>query len=179
MSNEVSVIEGNELPTHEVVARAILPRFPNSTLKMDENLNGVTFDIYYGEKLLLSLNKRGARYYFPTRRKRMITWHRVGPAAVPRVVEYILRDLAEADYQVFTSADREIRKRPIHISRYKRCPQCKSAGGIKMIVRAESVGEQDAQLYTAVSRSIDINGAEIKCVLCGWIGVRGELLRRG
>jgi hypothetical protein len=109
----------------------------------------------------------------------MITWHRVSPAGVPRVVEYILRDLAEADYQVLTSADKEIRKRPIHISRYKRCPQCRSGGGIKIIVRAESIGEEDSQIYTAISRSLDLNGAEIKCVLCGWIGVRGELLRRG
>lgn len=179
MNDEMPVIDGEELPTHEIVARAILPRFPNSTMQIDENLNGVTFDIYFGEKLLVSLNKRGARYFFPTRRKRAITWQRVSHAGIPRVIEYILRDLAEADYQVLSTTHKEISKRPIHISRFKRCPQCRSAGGIRFIVRAESIREEDSQLYTAISRSIDINGAEIKCITCDWIGVRGELLRRG
>ena len=171
--------EEMELPAHEIVARAIVPRFPEATMKIDENPNGTTFDIYYGEKLLLSLNKGGARYFFPTRRKRMITWERVRPSGLSRVTEYILRDLAEADYLVFTATDREIRKRPFHISRFKRCPQCRSAGGIRIIVRSESIPEEDSQMYTAISRSVDLNGAEIKCTICNWIGVRGELLRRG
>lgn len=178
MSSQEPAPETQEPQTHEIVARAILPRFPDATMKIEENITGATFDIYFGDKLVLSLHKRGARYFFPSRRKRAITWERVTPAALPRVIEYILRDLAQADYVVLSTNDKEILKRPIHISRYKRCPQCGIDGGIKIILRAESVPEDDSQLYTPISRSIDINGAEIKCTLCDWIGIRGELIRR-
>lgn len=178
MSIEEPALDSKTLPTHEFVARSILPRFPQSTMKIDENLTGTTFDIYFQNKLLVSLNKRGVRYFFPSRRKRMITWERVTPSALPRVIEYILRDLAQADYQVLSTTNKQILKRPIHISRYMRCPQCRTGGGIKIILRAESLTEENSQLYTPVSRAIDINGAEIKCTLCDWMGIREELLRR-
>lgn len=178
MSNEEPVLDSKVLPAHEFVARSILPRFPQSTMKIDENLNGTTFDIYYGNKLLVSLNKRGARYFFPSRRKRMITWERVTPAGLPRTIEYILRDLAQADYQVLSNTNKQILKRPIHISRYKRCPQCRTGGGIRLILRAESLSQESELLYTPVSRSIEINGAEIKCTSCDWMGIREELLQR-
>lgn len=178
MNSEEPAFDSNLLQPHEFVARSILPRFPQSNLKIDENLNGITFDIYLQEKLLISLNKRGVRYFFPSRRKRMITWERITPANLPRTVEFILRDLAQADYQVLTTTQKQILKRPIHISRYKRCPQCRIGGGIRIILRADSLSEENSQLYTPVSRSIEINGAEIKCTLCDWMGIREELLRK-
>lgn len=178
MSAEEPVLDSKLLLAHEYVARSILPRFPQSTMKIDENLNGTTFDIYFNNKLLLSLNKRGARYFFPSRRKRMITWERITPASLPRTVELILRDLAQADYQVLSNTNKQILKRPIHISRYKRCPQCRTGGGIRIILRVESLSQENELLYTPVSRSVEINGAEIKCTLCGWMGIREELLRR-
>ncbi len=171
-------MEINGLQPHEFVARSIVPRFPQSTMKIDENLTGTTFDIYFQNKLLVSLNKRGVRYFFPSRRKRMITWERVTPANLPRTIEYILRDLAQADYEVLSTTNKPILKRPIHISRYKRCPQCRTGGGIKIILRAEALTEESSELYTPVPRAIEINGAEIKCTLCDWMGIREELLRR-
>lgn len=166
------------LQPHEIVAKAILSRFPQSTMKIDENLTGSTFDIYFQNKLLISLNKRDVRYFFPSRHKRMITWDRVTPASLPRTIEYILRDLAQADYEVLSTTSKPILKRPIHISRYKRCPQCRTGGGIKIILRAEALTEENSQLYTPVPRVIEINGAEIKCTLCDWMGIREELLHR-
>lgn len=178
MSNQEPALNSKTLPTHEFVARSILPRFPQSTMKIDENIAGTTFDIYFDNKMLVSLNKRGARYFFPSRRKRMITWERVTAFGLPRVIEYILRDLAQADYQVLSTTNKQILKRPIHISRYMRCPQCRTGGGIRIILRTESLTEENSQLYTPVSRTIETNGAEIKCTLCDWIGIREELLRR-
>jgi hypothetical protein len=178
MSNEDSVLDSQKLSTHEYVARSILPRFPGSTLTIDENATGATFDIYCQGKLLVSLSKRGARYFFPSRRKRMIKWDRITLAGLPRVIEFILRDLAQADYEVLSTTNKQILKRPIHVSRYMRCPQCRNGGGIKIILRADSVSEENSQIYTAISRSVEINGAEIKCTKCDWIGVRGELLRK-
>lgn len=178
MSDEMPVVVGGQMPIHEIVARAILPRFPHSELTVDENVNGATFDIYFDKKLVLSLNKRGARYFFPSRRKRAITWEKVTPAGHPRLIEYIVRDLAEADFYVLSATKSVILKRPVHISRYTRCPQCRGAGSIRIIVRDEAVAVENSEIYAFVRRGVEINGAEIKCVLCDWIGVREELLRR-
>jgi hypothetical protein len=108
----------------------------------------------------------------------MIRWERITTSGLPRVIEYILRDLAQADYEVLSTTDKQILKRPIHISRYMRCPQCRNGGGIKIILRADSLSAEYSQIYTPVSRSIEINGAEIKCTVCEWMGVREDLLRR-
>jgi hypothetical protein len=178
MSEVLPEPNSNDLPPHEFVARAILPRFPNATLATYENQTGTTFDIHFRGKPLVSLNKRDVRYFFPTRRKRMIKWDRISASGLARVTEYILRDLAQADYEVLSKTNKEILKRPIHISRYKRCPQCRNGGGIKIILRAESVSEENSQIYTPISRAIELNGAEIKCILCDWIGVREELLQK-
>lgn len=163
---------------HEYVARAILPRFPGSTLIVDENQRGSTFDIYYEGKLLLSLNNRGTRYFFPTRRKRVIIWEKISTAGLSRTVDYILRDLAEADYTVLWLTDKPISKRPVHISRYTRCPECKQSGGIKSVAPEDSSLLQASDLYTPIALSPETRGAEIKCTLCGWIGIRGELARK-
>jgi hypothetical protein len=178
MSNADSGFDSQVLSNYEFVARSIIPRFPDSTLKIDENQTGTTFDIYFQERLLVSLSKRGARYFFPSRRKRMIKWDRITTSGLLQVIEYILRDLAQADYEVFSKTNKQILKRPIHISRYMRCPQCRNGGGIKIILRAESLSAENSQIYTPVSRAIELNGAEIKCTGCDWIGVRGELLRK-
>jgi len=178
MSNQDPVLDSTTLSTHEYVARSILPRFPDAILKSTESKAGTTFDIYFQEQLLLSLNKRGARYFFLSRRKRAVKWDTTTSFNPSRVTERILRDLAEADYEVLSTTNKQILKRPIHISRYKRCPGCLNDGGIKIIIRSESLTSENSQIYTPISRSIEINGAEIKCTGCGWMGVRSELLRK-
>jgi DNA-directed RNA polymerase subunit RPC12/RpoP len=164
--------------TQDLVAQSIAHRFPSSTLRIKESPAGQIFEIYFQKRLLLRLDAKGAKYFFPARRKRIVKWEKVSPVALARLIEYILRDLAAADYQVLTQANKPILKRPIHISRYVRCPDCKSSGEIKVIMRSETLAEEDSQIYTAISRSIEINGAEIKCTRCGWIGIREELKRR-
>jgi hypothetical protein len=178
MDKELPDLDVNTLSTHEFVARSMLPRFPGSTLKIDENPRGITFDIYFKEKLIVSLNKTGVRYFFPTRRKKAITWEKVTTSGLPRVIEYILRDMAQADYVVLSTTNKQILKRPIHISRYTRCPECKDGGGVRIIFRGESLTPENSELYTPISRSEETNWAEIKCILCGWIGSRVELMRK-
>lgn len=168
----------DDLSTHEIAARSIQERFPSSTLQIQESKTGKIFEIYYGEKLLLILDKKGARYLFPTRRKRIVRWEKVSSLGLPQVVERILRDLAEADYEVLSTTNKPIMKRPVHVSRYTRCPECKEPGGIRVILRGEPSLDEDSPLYTYLPRNLDLNGAEIKCLLCEWIGIRGQLNRR-
>lgn len=175
MSTDDAVLDIQKLSRQEFVARSILPRFPLSTLKIEESQAGKIFDIYFQEKLILSLNKRGARYFFPSRRKRMLKWDKASSFGLARTVDYIIRDLAEANYEVFSITNKQILKRPVHISRYLRCPECGNGGGIKIIMRGEVLAPENSQIYTPISRSMEINGAQIKCTLCGWIGVRAEL----
>lgn len=175
MSEEETELDLQKLSKQEFVARSILPRFPLATLKIEESQAGRVFDIYFQEKLLLSLNKRGARYFFPSRRKRILKWDRASSFGLPRTIDYIIRDLAEANYEVFSKTNKQILKRPVHISRYLRCPECENGGGIKIIMQGEALEPENSQIYTLISRSFEINGAEIKCTLCGWIGVRAQL----
>jgi|GEM_PF-3873940 len=85
---------------------------------------------------------------------------------------------AQADYDVLSPTNKPLAKRPMHISRFTRCPICKEKGGVKVILRTDTVTEENSEIYTPVSRSMDINGAEMKCTLCGWMGIREELNRR-
>lgn len=171
-------LDSNILPPHEFVARSVAHRFPLSTLTSRESQSIQIFDIYFQDKLLLTLDKKGAKYLFPTRRKRSVKWEKITTAGLPRVIDYILRDLAQADYEVLSNTQKQILKKPIHISRYMRCPECRESGAIRIILRAESLAAEDSQIYTPISRSIDTNGAEIKCTSCGWIGLRGQLLQK-
>lgn len=164
--------------TQESAARTILGRFPKASLTTRESQTDTVFEIYFQDKILLSLDKKGARYFFPSRRKRIVKWDKITTFGLARVIDYILRDLAEANYEVLSTTNKQILKRPIHISRLMRCPECKQGGSIKIIVRGETLAAENSEIYTTVSSSADINGAEIKCTLCGWIGIREELLRK-
>jgi hypothetical protein len=178
MSDEESSLDGKTQSTQEFVAKSILRRFPLATLNAVENRSGTIYELYFQDKLVLRLDAKGARYFFPSRRKRMVKWEKVSTFGLPRVIEYILRDLAEVDFQVLSTTNKEMLKRPIHISSFMRCPDCKTGGGMKLILRAESLTQENSEIYTPISRSVEINGAEVKCTLCGWIGVRQQLLRK-
>lgn len=171
-------LDRKTLSTQEFAARSIIRRFPLASLQGKESPSGQIFEISFQERLLLRLDKKGPKYFFPTRRKRVIKWEKITSEALVRLIEYILRDLAAADYEVLSPANKPILKRPIHISRYVRCPDCKNSGEIRVITRGETLAEEDSQIYTTISRSIEINGAEIKCIRCGWMGIREELKRR-
>lgn len=178
VSEEESILDLNTLPAAEFAAQSILRRFPQATLKVLEGEKDKVYEIYFKEKILLKIDKRGARYFFPSRRKRNVSWSKRAPSTLPRTIDYILRDLAEADYQVLSTINKQIPKRPIHISRYTRCPICKERASLKVIFRGESLPEENSEIYTAISRTIELNGAEIKCILCGWVGIREEFSRK-
>lgn len=99
MSDEESSLEGKTKSTQESVAQSILRRFPLATLNAVENRSGTIYELYFQDKLVLRLDAKGARYFFPSRRKRMVRWEKISTFGLPRVIEYILRDLAEADFQ--------------------------------------------------------------------------------
>lgn len=178
MIEEESAPAGITQSTQEAVAHLILSRFPLATLQTKQIGSGTLCEISFQGRIILKLDAKGARYLFPSRRKRMIKWDRITKSGLPRIIEFILQDLAQADYEVLSTRNKLILKRPIHISRYLRCPQCKTGGGMKLILRAESLTEENSEIYTPVSRSIEIDGSEIKCTLCGWMGIREQLLRK-
>jgi hypothetical protein len=178
MAAEEHVLDINALSAAEFSAETILRRFPQATLEVQETASDKIFEIHFKEKILLKLDKRGARYFFPTRRKRSIKWNMDDTNGLLRVIDFILRDLAEAGYEVLSTANKQLTKRPIHVSRYTQCPICKEKGGIKLIFRGDSLTEENSRISTPVSPAIEINSAEIKCTLCDWIGVREELARK-
>lgn len=178
MNEEKSVLDIETLSTEEFAAQSILSRFPQAALRVQVSGVNRVFEIYLKEKILLKIDKRGVRYFFPSRRKRSIEWNKMAIGNLPRVIDYILRDLAEADYKVLSTSNKQLSKKPIHISRYAQCPICEEKGGIKVIFRGDSLTEENSEIYTPINHSITINGAEIKCTLCDWIGIREELQRK-
>jgi hypothetical protein len=72
------------LSTQEFAAQTIIGRFPSSTVKIRESAAGQIFEIYFQDKILLILDKRGAKYFFPTRRKRIIKWEKITPEGLGR-----------------------------------------------------------------------------------------------
>lgn len=178
MNEEEPLLDSSTMTTQEFVAHSILRRFPEARLATREVKTESIFEIHLHENLLLTFDKKGARYFFPTRRKRVVKWEKISTVGLARVIEYILRDLAEANFEVLSTNNKQVLKRPIHISRLTRCPECKEGGGIKIIVRGQSLAAENSEIYTAITPSDDVIGAEIKCILCGWIGIRGQLSRR-
>jgi hypothetical protein len=178
MSDDEPFLDSQTLSAQEFVARSILRRFPQSKLQLRESKADKIFEIYFDEKILLSLDRRGARYFFPSRRKRTVKWEKVTTFGLPRVIDYILRDLAEAKYEVWSTANKKVLKRPIHISRLMRCPECKGAGGVKLIALEETLAAENSEIYTTIASDADLIGAELKCTLCGWVGIREQLLRK-
>jgi len=178
MIEDESPADSAALPTQELVAQSILSRFPGAALARHEKERDAIFEISFEEKLLLRLDGRGARYFFPSRRKRTVKWEKITVVGLPRVIDYILRDLAEANYEVISTTNTQILKRPIHVSRHMGCPECKEGGGIKILVRGETLAAENSEIYTTITPDTDVVGAEIKCTLCGWIGIRSLLLRK-
>jgi hypothetical protein len=178
MSEQNPELDIESLSSEEFTTQSILRRLPNSRLEIHVTRTNKIFEIYVDQRLLLKIDKRGVKYCFPSRRKRNIKWETTPKTALPRTIDYILRDLAQADYDVLSPTNKPLAKRPMHISRFTRCPICKEKGGVKVILRTDTVTEENSEIYTPVSRSMDINGAEMKCTLCGWMGIREELNRR-
>lgn len=178
MNEEESVVASSPLDSAEYVSQSIVRRFPHAILEPQQELSGPSFVIQFNEKTLLKFDQKGVKYFFPTHRRRNITWAKITTAGLPRVVEYILRDLAEADYQVLSTTEKKISRRPIHISRYTRCPGCNERASLKVIFHGESIAPEKSEIYTYISRTIDINGAELKCIGCGWLGIRKQLQRK-
>ena len=108
MSGDEPFLDSQTLSAQEFVARSVLRRFPQSKLQLRESKADKIFEIYFDEKILLSLDRRGARYFFPSRRKRTVKWEKVTTFGLPRVIDYILRDLAEANYEVWSTANQKV-----------------------------------------------------------------------
>jgi hypothetical protein len=66
MCDKESDLESQSLSTQEFAARTIVGRFPLATLKSRDSAAGQIFEVSFQEKILLILDKRGAKYYFPT-----------------------------------------------------------------------------------------------------------------
>lgn len=178
MSEEKPFLDSSVLSKWEFVARSVLMKFPGATLEVQEVQADKAFEIIFQGECLLILDKRGVRYFFPSRRKRSVYWEKVNTNGLPRVIYYILRDLAEANFTVLSITDKPISKRPVHISRYTRCPECKQSGGIRAVAQEDSSLLEAPDLYTPIAVSPETKGADLKCTLCGWLGVREELARR-
>lgn len=178
MSQNAPASGSDDVAPQEVVTQLILRRFPRSTASIQEGKTQQVFEIHFGEKLLLILDKKGARYFFPSRRKRIVKWEKYSSLGLARAADYIIRDLAEANYEVVSTTNKPILKRPVHISRLLRCPECNLGGGIKVIVSQPRLAEENPEIYISVSPGAELNGAEIKCALCGWVGIREQLIRR-
>ena len=178
MGDEESALDSTQLSPAEFVSQSIVRRFPQSTLEPAIEKSGESFVIHCKDRVLLKLDSKGVKYFFPTHRRRNIKWAKVTTAGLPRVVEYILRDLAEADYEVLSLAEKKISKRPIHISQYTRCPGCTVKGGLKVIFHGDSTDAENSEIYAFISREVEINGAELMCIHCEWMGIRKQLQRK-
>lgn len=143
MSEKEPLLDGAEVSNQEFVAQSIIGRFPGAFLKIQGNKTGTIFEIYFEEKLLLLLDKKGTRYFFPSRRKRIVKWDKITTYGRPRVIDFILRDLAEANYVVMSTTNKQVLKRPIHISRLMRCPECNQGGSVKIIVLGQSLAAEN------------------------------------
>lgn len=178
MGDKEPLLDSAVLSRWEFVARSVLMKFPGASLEVQEVQTDKAFEIIFQGECLLILDKRGVRYFFPSRRKRSVYWEKTNTNALLRVIFYILRDLAEANYTVLSITDKPISKRPVHISRYTRCPECKQSGGIRAVAREDSSLLEAPDLYTPIAVSPETKGTELKCTLCGWLGVREELARK-
>ena len=158
------------ISSEEQVAIYISQAFPASDLTTNGEGRDKVFEITLDGKVLFRIDNVGTETFFPTRGSGKMTWSGVMEGTPKTLAEYMVRDLANAGYTVYSSRGTRVEKTRVFIGSHTCCPECNEIRNIRVIVFQAVASELDLEKFVAGGRGKGINDPEIKCINCGWEG---------
>lgn len=160
--------------SHHFIADFIISHFPESLLQEIGDFKK-TYEIFYSEKKLLSIDIKGVTYFFPNRyRENRWGWDGIIEGSPEAVAEIILQDLADYDFTTFDKRGGKILKRRIRLDKNIVCINCGSAGSIKRyffgIPGSSRFAIKLAKDRVIVGRGRKKGDQEALCTKCNWTG---------
>ena len=163
------------ISSEEQVATYISQAFPASDLTTTGEGRDKVFEIALDGKVLFRIDNVGTETFFPTRGSGKMTWSGVMEGTPKTLAEYMVRDLANAGYTVYSSRGTRVEKTRVFIGSHTCCPECNEIRNIRVIVFQAVASELDLEKFVAGGRGKGINDHEIKCINCDWEGFREDV----
>lgn len=158
--------------SEEVVVNCIIERFPNANLEVTLINHCKVFDVTHHSKLVLRIDNLGANFLFPTRGPSFIKWEDVLEGGPIQVADMILRDLADAGFEVLSQRGDIIEKSPIRIGKFTICPKCNEIGKVKEILYGMPSEDYNQEKYVLGGCCLSDGDPEIQCTNCDWTGMK-------
>jgi hypothetical protein len=140
---------------------------------VEKNDLQMTYQIIFSDNLLISIDKIGFTYFFPSRRQKH-DWSGFIEGSPEAISDLILRDLAEIDQIVFNRQGKRIVKRPVRLSKHTVCPKCGTSGTIKRYFFGDPnqgpFAQRLARDRVVLGRSRRPRDPEALCTQCDWEG---------
>ena len=160
--------------SHHFIADFIVSHFPDSFLQETGDLKK-TYEIFYSEKRLLSIDLEGVTYFFPNRyRENRWGWAGIIEGSPAAVAEIILQDLADYNFTTFNTWGRKILKRRIRLDKNIVCVNCGAIGSIKRyffgIPGSSRFAIKLAKDRVIIGRGRKKGDQEALCTKCNWTG---------
>lgn len=163
------------ISSEEQVATYISQAFPAADLTTTGEGSDKVFKIALDGKVLFRIDNVGTKTFFPKRGSGKMTWSGVMEGTPKTLAEYMVRDLANAGYTVYSSRGTRVEKTRVFIGSHTCCPACNEIRNIRVIVFQAVASELDIEKLVAGGRGKGINDPEIKCINCGWEGFREDV----
>lgn len=161
--------------SEEIVAQSILERFPAAELTTEVVKGSKVFSISQSGKLVLTVDRLGAKFLFPTRGPSSMKWSDVLEGGPIQVADMILRDLADAGYEVLSDYGKPIEKSTISIGRFTFCPKCNEMGKVKEVLYGMPSEDYHQEKFVLGGCCISDNDPEIQCTNCDWSGMKEDV----
>ena len=161
--------------SEEVVANCIMERFPRANLQVTTVVNLKVFEISHNGKLVISIDNLGAKFFFPTKGANNIKWSDILEGGPFQVANMILRNMADAGFQVLSERGELIKKSKIRIGKFTFCPKCNEKGKVKEILYGMPSEDYNEDKYVLGGCCITDNDPEIQCTACDWNGMAEEV----
>ena len=158
--------------SEEVVVNCIMKRFPNANLEVNVVNDFKVFNISHNSKLVIAIDNLGAKFLFPTRGPISMKWSDILEGGPLQVADMILRDMADAGFEVLSERGELIEKSTVRIGKFTFCPKCNEMGKIKEILYGMPSEDYNQTKYVLGGCCITDNDPEIQCTNCDWAGMK-------
>ena len=159
----------------EVVCQSIMDRFPNAELKVIVVDASQVFQISHLGNTVLLIDRIGPEFHFPTRGRNTMKWSGILEGGPEQVADLIIRNLADAGFQVLSELGKPIKKSKIRIGKFTFCPKCSEMGKVNEILYGMPLRDYNQEKYVLGGCCITDNDPEIQSTACDWIGMLEEV----
>lgn len=157
--------------SEEVVTNCIMERFPAANLETIMVDDFKVFEISLNSQLVLTIDSLGAKFFFPSRGPGSMKWSDILEGGPVQVADMILRDMADAGFEVLSERGEIMEKSTIRIGKFTFCPKCSEMGKIKEILYGMPSEDYNQTKYVLGGCCVSDNDPEIQCTNCDWVGM--------